>query len=81
MANKFEFKLPNGTTVRTGNIAPRVKLTSSFEEYPESSLMTDDEIRQILSNPKRKRSRKIYTEDWILNQGRRSSCNAYKQRS
>ena len=77
MSNKFEFKLPNGVSVRTGNIAPSVKLTSSFKEYPESSLMTDDEIRQVLSNPNRKRSRKIYTQDWILNQGRRSSCNAY----
>jgi hypothetical protein len=77
MANEFEFKLPNGVTVRTGNIAPEVKPLGNFQEYPKADLMSDDDIRAILSNPKRKRSRYYYNEKWILNQGQRSSCNAY----
>lgn len=77
MATDFEFQLPNGDTVKTGNIAPDVKPLGSFQQYPDADLLNDDQIRMILQDPGRKRARDIYGADWLLNQGGANSCNLY----
>ena len=76
MSDQFEFQLPDGSLVRTGNVTPDT-LPLSFSEYPEADLLPLDQIIEILGDPNRRPARKIFKDDWILNQGRRSSCNAY----
>ncbi len=76
MNNQFEFRLPNGSVVRTGNQQPE-RIPTSFAEYPETDLLTLDEIREILNDPQRPQARDLFGSKWILNQGKRSSCNAY----
>ena len=47
MSDQFEFQLPDGSLVRTGNIAPDT-LPLSFSEYPEADLLPLDQIIEIL---------------------------------
>ena len=75
--NEFEFALPNGSLVRTGNIKPETRPVSVFRNYPEEDLYTFEQCMKILTNPKRKRAREIDFCKRITNQGQRSSCNAY----
>lgn len=75
MANQFEFKLPNGQLVYTGNQEPET-MPLSFKEYPETSIRSIDDIAEIVKNDKRATSREKM-RNYIRNQGRRSSCNAY----
>lgn len=72
----FEFRLPDGSVVHTGNRRPP-RLTTSFARYPDEDLLTLDQIQQILGEPERIRARDQFGSGWILDQGRRSSCNAY----
>ncbi len=74
MANEFEFHLPDGTAVYTGNKVPE-KLPLSFQQYPSTEVYSIEEIVEILKNPKRKPDRQLFKK--IYDQGRRSSCNAY----
>ena len=76
MSNEFKFRLPDGTEVRTGNQVPET-LPLSFSEYPDSDLLPLDQIAEIIRDPRRKTARDVFRDDWILNQGRRSSCNPY----
>ncbi len=76
MANKqFEFEL-NGDKVYTGNIVPD-KLPVTFTPFPDSLLRPLDEIADIANNPNRRKSRERWGQDKLINQGQRSSCNAY----
>ena len=71
-----KFQLPNGQVVFTGNIKPE-RISTSFAAYPEADLLSLEQIRQVLDGPNRIPSRKLFDRSWILNQGQRSSCNAY----
>lgn len=66
--------LPDGTEVFLGNNVPD-KMPLSFAEYPESDLLTFEGAMKLITNPKRKRARDVFK--FMLNQGSRSSCNAY----
>jgi hypothetical protein len=73
--NQFEFEL-NGDKVYTGNLVPET-LPLSFQQFPDSLLRPLDEIAEIINNPKRPKARDRWGSDKLINQGRRSSCNAY----
>ena len=74
--NEFEFKF-EGESVFTGTKVPDV-MPLSFTEYPAADMLDLGDIRKILSNPHRKTGRELFSgKDWIKNQGRKSSCNAY----
>lgn len=77
MANEFEFKLPNGDSVRTGNIKPETRPITGFAQYPKEDLYDFDEVMRILTNADRQRSQQIGFCRKVTNQGQRSSCNAY----
>ena len=70
------FQLPNGQEVFTGNSKPE-KVSTSFAVYPDADLLSLEQIRQVLDDPNRVPSRELFDRSWILNQGQRSSCNAY----
>ena len=73
--NEFEFK--NGSdTVYTGMQIPDT-LSLSFTPYPETHTRSLDSILEILDDPKRRTSRERWGPDKLINQGKRSSCNAY----
>jgi hypothetical protein len=73
--NPFEFEL-NGDKVYTGNQLPD-QLPVSFTPFPDTLLRPLDEIAEIVKNPSRKTSRQRWGQDKLINQGQRSSCNAY----
>ena len=71
MANEFEFELANGQKVFTGMRQPETRSLMFAESKADPFSIT--EALEILNNQGRKPARERY--DWILNQGRRSSCN------
>ena len=73
MANEFEFELANGQKVFTGMRQPETRPLMFAES--KSDPYSISEALEIVSNQGRKPARERY--NWILNQGRRSSCNAY----
>ena len=74
MSEEFEFSLGN-KVLRTGLQTPETRPLTSFAQYPEKDLYDVDDCVRILTDPNRKRKRDWF--QWILNQGGRSSCNAY----
>lgn len=73
--NEFEFEL-NGDKVYTGCQVPET-MPLSFQPYPETMLRPLGEIAEIIKNPERKTSRERWGQEKLINQGRRSSCNAF----
>lgn len=73
MANEFEFELANGQKVYTGMKQPETRPLLFAEST--SRPFTIEEAAELVKDPKRARARRIFK--WMLNQGRRSSCNAY----
>lgn len=73
--NQFEFEL-NGEKVYTGNILPET-YPVAFTPFPDTLLRPLDEIAELIKNPERKAARERWGTDKLINQGRRSSCNAY----
>lgn len=72
--NKFEFKLPDGTAVRTGNIVPD-SMPLSFEPFPDKHLRPLAEIVELINNPNRISARTKFGERVDeMNQGRLGSC-------
>jgi hypothetical protein len=70
---------PNGLKVHCGTMPElegddRPKL---FADYPSGDLLTNDEIKQVLSNPDRSPRRKWFGPQHLLNQGGLGSCNYY----
>jgi hypothetical protein len=75
MANEFEFEY-NGEKVYTGMQIPET-FPVSFKPYPETAVRSLDEILDIIDDPKRVFARQRWGQDKLINQGKRSSCNAY----
>ena len=73
--NQFEFEL-NGDKVYTGTLVPET-YPVSFKPYPDTKLRSLQEIADIINEPSRPRSRVRWGADKLIDQGRRSSCNAY----
>jgi len=73
--NQFEFEL-DGDVVYTGNMLPET-LPLSFQEFPDTLIRPIDDIAEIIKNANRPKSRDRWGEDKLINQGKRSSCNAY----
>lgn len=73
--NEFEFTY-NGMTVYTGTKVPET-YPLSFKPFPEKKVRPVEDILEIIKNPKRRDSRKRWPTKRLINQGRRSSCNAY----
>lgn len=77
MSEKFNFSLPDGTAVRTGNITPDT-IPVSFEQFPEKQLRPLNEIVDLINNPGRLSARVKFAKNVDeMNQGRLGSCNAY----
>jgi len=74
-ANEFEFKYGD-TTVYTGMQTPEA-FPLSFTPYPEKKIRSVEEINEIIDYPGRIPARSRWGKETILNQGQRSSCNAY----
>ena len=77
MSNEFEFELPNGQKVYTGNQKPET-MPLSFVAFPEPAIRPLDDIVEIVKDS---RSLEVKSEwdgevEWF-NQGNKSSCNAY----
>lgn len=71
-----QFELPDGTLVGTGNLFLSSGPKNVFGDYPESLLLDDDEIRQLLSARSIEASRAMRIAR-MMSQGKRGSCNAY----
>lgn len=74
-ANEFEFDL-NGQKVYTGMQIPET-YPLSFTPYPDEYVRSFDEIMATLEHPGKRSSRERWGPEKLINQGRRSSCNAY----
>ncbi len=72
-----EFKFRHGDSfVYTGMKTPETR-PLSFTPFPEQKIRGFDEIIDILDNPNRVPARMRFGQDRLINQGNRSSCNAY----
>lgn len=77
MTNKFEFEIPGGGKVFTGNKLPET-MPLSFVSFPQPSIRSLDEIAELVRDSKRLDVRQEWAKEvnWF-NQGNKSSCNAY----
>jgi|TARA_R110002096_G_scaffold321278_4_gene515386 hypothetical protein len=75
MTSEFEFEF-EGEKVYTGMKMPE-EYPVSFKPYPETHVRPLDEILDILDSPDRVPARQRWGQGKLINQGRRSSCNAY----
>lgn len=75
------FTLSDGGFVRTGNIAPATESGKVFAGRTFADgigVLSKDKIVSLIKKPKRVAGRKRFLgTNWIKNQGRRGSCNAY----
>lgn len=74
-ANEFEFRYGD-TVVYTGMQTPET-YPLSFKPFPETQVRSFEECMSILQHPNRTPARKRWGQDKLINQGHRSSCNAY----
>lgn len=75
MSNEFEFSYGN-ETVYTGMQTPD-SIPLSFQAYPEATIRSIEDIHEIIKDKDRPFARDRWGQDKLINQGRRSSCNAY----
>lgn len=73
MANEFEFELANGQKVFTGMKQPETRPLMFAESTAKP--FSIEEATALTLDPRRKSARQRF--NWLLNQGRRSSCNPY----
>jgi hypothetical protein len=67
----------DGVQYGTGLQLPSVR-TSTFKAYSDAGpMLSPEQIKDIISDPKRKAGRKRFGVDWIGNQGNMGACNGF----
>jgi hypothetical protein len=69
-----EITLPDGTVFKLGNLVPD-KQPLSFTEYPEADILSFEDCMELANDPNQTPASELFP--FVLNQGGRSSCNAY----
>ena len=68
----------NGNVRRLGSLQPPPGMVSSFQTFEEThDVWDDDQIKQVILDPNRTMSRRIFDSSWIQNQHSHGSCNGY----
>lgn len=72
------FRDANGQIRRCGSLTLPEGFVSAYRTFEdEHPVYEDDEIRELISDPKRVAGRKMFGPEWVMDQKQHGSCNGY----